>query len=236
MSSSQAGDFHMLGARLAARYMAPEALSSEVFPASDVWAAGVMAYQLLSGYLPFDDARNRDAPALSQARPLCEGVLAVAPWCEEGTCTSVGLPAHCSTGCASPVHRTPVGRRRACARGGRYTSAPVRVIIEQGQGLRVRPVPLLCLRAVSMHCGPAAQAASARGCRGAQVWKAILTQEPQFRGSAWAQVSGEAKDFVRALLNKCAPRGLPPRRACTPQRHAAACRTFRCTARTPGPL
>ena len=48
--------------------MAPEALSSEVFPASDVWAAGVMAYQLLSGYLPFDDARNREAPALSQAR------------------------------------------------------------------------------------------------------------------------------------------------------------------------
>ena len=50
------------------RYMSPEALSSEVYPASDVWAAGVMAYQLLCGFLPFDDVRNRDAPALSQAR------------------------------------------------------------------------------------------------------------------------------------------------------------------------
>ncbi len=45
--------------------MAPETLSSQTYPASDVWAAGVMAYQLLSGYLPFDDARNPNAPALS---------------------------------------------------------------------------------------------------------------------------------------------------------------------------
>lgn len=45
--------------------MAPELLSSEAYPASDVWAAGVMAYQLLSGYLPFDDKRNPDRPALS---------------------------------------------------------------------------------------------------------------------------------------------------------------------------
>jgi serine/threonine protein kinase len=29
--------------------MAPETLSSQTFPASDVWAAGIMAYQLLSG-------------------------------------------------------------------------------------------------------------------------------------------------------------------------------------------
>ena len=47
----------------------------------------------------------------------------------------------------------------------------------------------------------------------AQVWKAILTEEPQFRGSAWAHVSGEAKDFVRALLNKCARAGS----VCLPQ-------------------
>lgn len=38
----------------------------QVGPPSDVWAAGVMAYQLLSGYLPFDDHKNRDAPALSK--------------------------------------------------------------------------------------------------------------------------------------------------------------------------
>ncbi len=45
--------------------MAPEVLGSQVVPASDIWSAGVMAYQLLCGYLPFDDHRNRDSPALS---------------------------------------------------------------------------------------------------------------------------------------------------------------------------
>jgi calcium-dependent protein kinase len=40
-------------------------LSSSVEPASDVWAAGVMAYQLLSGRFPFDDWSNTQAPALS---------------------------------------------------------------------------------------------------------------------------------------------------------------------------
>lgn len=50
--------------------MAPEALSSKVYPASDVWAAGVMAFQLLSGRLPFDDHRNPNAPSLSLVRPL----------------------------------------------------------------------------------------------------------------------------------------------------------------------
>jgi serine/threonine protein kinase len=47
-------------------FLAPENLSSEFYPASDLWSAGVMAYQLLSGYLPFDDRRNRTSPALSQ--------------------------------------------------------------------------------------------------------------------------------------------------------------------------
>jgi calcium-dependent protein kinase len=45
--------------------MAPEALASAVEPASDVWAAGVMAYQLLTGRFPFDDWQNPEAPALS---------------------------------------------------------------------------------------------------------------------------------------------------------------------------
>jgi serine/threonine protein kinase len=47
------------------RYMAPEVLSSQVTPASDVWAAGVMAHQLLTGRLPFDDHRNPFAPSIS---------------------------------------------------------------------------------------------------------------------------------------------------------------------------
>ena len=46
-------------------YMAPEVLRSEVVPASDLFAAGVMAYQLLSGRFPFDDRQNPFRPALS---------------------------------------------------------------------------------------------------------------------------------------------------------------------------
>lgn len=81
-------------------FMAPEVLSSQNYPASDIWSAGVMCYQLLSGYLPFDDFRNPNSPALSV------------------------------------------------------------------------------------------------------VWKSILTDEPSFKRSTWAEVSEEAKDFVRVLLNK----------------------------------
>ncbi|KAK9804764.1 hypothetical protein WJX72_004008 [[Myrmecia] bisecta] len=81
-------------------FMAPEMLGSQVYPASDVWAAGVMAYQLLSGYLPFDDHRNRDSPALSK------------------------------------------------------------------------------------------------------VWKSILTDEIAFKGSSWIDISDQAKDFVKLLLNR----------------------------------
>lgn len=47
------------------RYMAPEVLSSQVTPSSDVWSAGVMAHQLLTGRLPFDDHRNPFAPSIS---------------------------------------------------------------------------------------------------------------------------------------------------------------------------
>lgn len=46
--------------------MAPETLRSETYPASDVWAAGVMAHQLLTGRFPFDDKSNPFAPSLSK--------------------------------------------------------------------------------------------------------------------------------------------------------------------------
>ncbi|EFJ45485.1 hypothetical protein VOLCADRAFT_105941 [Volvox carteri f. nagariensis] len=46
-------------------YMAPETLRGDWYPASDIWAAGVMAYQLLSGQFPFDDRRNPFAPAIT---------------------------------------------------------------------------------------------------------------------------------------------------------------------------
>ena len=48
------------------RFMAPETLRSEVYPASDVWAAGVMAHQLLTGRFPFDDKSNPFSPSLSK--------------------------------------------------------------------------------------------------------------------------------------------------------------------------
>lgn len=46
-------------------YMAPEVLSSAVTPASDLWSAGVMAYQLLSGRLPFNDRRSPSSPSIT---------------------------------------------------------------------------------------------------------------------------------------------------------------------------
>uniref|UniRef100_A0A061R2T4 Calcium-dependent protein kinase n=2 Tax=Tetraselmis sp. GSL018 TaxID=582737 RepID=A0A061R2T4_9CHLO len=46
-------------------YMAPEMLRSEVTPACDVWAAGVMVYQLLTGYFPFDDKKNPMRPSVN---------------------------------------------------------------------------------------------------------------------------------------------------------------------------
>lgn len=47
-------------------YMAPETLQSEVYPESDVWAAGVMAYQLLTGKFPYNDKSNPYTPSLSK--------------------------------------------------------------------------------------------------------------------------------------------------------------------------
>ena len=45
--------------------MAPEVLSAQVGPASDVWSAGVMAHQLLTGRFPFDDKKCPSNPAVS---------------------------------------------------------------------------------------------------------------------------------------------------------------------------
>eukprot|EP00884_Botryococcus_braunii_P015186 jgi/Botrbrau1/23669/Bobra.55_2s0050.1 len=47
-------------------FMAPETLSCRWEPASDIWAAGVTAYQLLCGHLPFDDRSNPNQPALTK--------------------------------------------------------------------------------------------------------------------------------------------------------------------------
>ncbi|KAG2498875.1 hypothetical protein HYH03_003067 [Edaphochlamys debaryana] len=46
-------------------YMAPETLRGEWLPASDIWSAGVMAFQLLCGRFPFDDKKNVYAPAIT---------------------------------------------------------------------------------------------------------------------------------------------------------------------------
>lgn len=46
--------------------MAPEVLSSEVLPASDIWSAGIMAYQLLTGQFPFDDRQNPFKPSVAK--------------------------------------------------------------------------------------------------------------------------------------------------------------------------
>ncbi|GBF90915.1 calcium-dependent kinase [Raphidocelis subcapitata] len=63
-------------------YMAPEVLSSQVTPASDVWSAGVMAHQLLTGRLPFDDHRNPFAPSISAVwkSVLSDKVAYNMPW------------------------------------------------------------------------------------------------------------------------------------------------------------
>lgn len=55
-----------LGLEGTAWYMAPEVLSSKVGPKSDVWSAGIMAAQLLTGRLPFDDFRSPMRPAITK--------------------------------------------------------------------------------------------------------------------------------------------------------------------------
>lgn len=45
-------------------YMAPEMFASRVGREVDVWAAGVMTVELLTGKMPFDDKRNRRCPEM----------------------------------------------------------------------------------------------------------------------------------------------------------------------------
>jgi calcium-dependent protein kinase len=47
-------------------YMAPELLRSEESPKADVWAAGVMLYELLTGRMPFRDRSSPGKPVLSR--------------------------------------------------------------------------------------------------------------------------------------------------------------------------
>jgi calcium-dependent protein kinase len=47
-------------------YMAPETFSGQTTQKSDLWSAGVMAVELLTGSLPFDDHANRRAPAVRE--------------------------------------------------------------------------------------------------------------------------------------------------------------------------
>ncbi|GAB4814982.1 hypothetical protein N2152v2_002028 [Parachlorella kessleri] len=47
-------------------FMSPESLQSKVYPASDVWSAGVMVHQLLTGRFPFDDRMTPHNPSLSR--------------------------------------------------------------------------------------------------------------------------------------------------------------------------
>ena len=46
-------------------FMAPETISSLWGPPADVWAAGIMAHQLLTGILPFDDRDKPQDPRLT---------------------------------------------------------------------------------------------------------------------------------------------------------------------------
>lgn len=53
-------------------FMAPENLSYGYHTTSDIWSLGVMAYQLLSGKLPFNDKENPGNPSIAR---IWKGIL-----------------------------------------------------------------------------------------------------------------------------------------------------------------
>ena len=125
--------------------MAPEVLSSQVFPKSDVWSAGVLCYQLLTGEW------GQENPPLS-----------------------------------------PQSYLRVHEPNGNQTTATVQLQCE-------------CLtEACVVRAGylPFNDSKSAKNPALSKIWKAILTEEPRFKGSAWAEISDQAKDFVRSLLQR----------------------------------
>lgn len=59
------------------RYMSPEAFLGNKLPQTDIWSAGVILYEMLSGYFPFDGETIfglRDAIMQSEPRPLPEDI------------------------------------------------------------------------------------------------------------------------------------------------------------------
>lgn len=130
--------------------------------------------QLLSGYLPFDDPRNPNAPALSgeacHLRSLLHGLIDRNAHLLAWLC-----PTAAAVLCAL---QHPV----LCA-----LQHPMLSAFQTWHPANLSGVKLTV--ALSTFC-----------C--AVIWKGILTEQPSFRRSAWKEVSDEAKDFVIMLLDK----------------------------------